>query len=103
MEIQANSLPDVVGAAFPQENLNGDLTRGIDLEVNHRNTLGKFNYSVKGIMSIARTKNTTFIQAPFGNSYLNWDGNAGGLLERTDGITFIGDMEQTDSLKIIML
>jgi TonB-linked SusC/RagA family outer membrane protein len=78
---RANSLPDVVGAAFPNENLNGDLTRGIDLEVNHRNSLGKFNYSVKGIMSIARTKGTTFIQAPFGNSYLNWDGNAGGLRE----------------------
>lgn len=70
---RANSLPDVVGADFPQENLNGDLSRGIDLEVNHRHRIGQFNYSVKAIMGITRTKNTTFVQAPFGNSYLNWD------------------------------
>jgi TonB-linked SusC/RagA family outer membrane protein len=70
---QASSLPDVVGVGFPQENLNGDRSRGIDLEVNHRNQLGKFFYSVKGTMGITRTMNTTRVQARAGNSYLNWE------------------------------
>lgn len=70
---QANSLPDVVGVGFPQENLNGDRSRGIDLEVNHRNQLGKFFYSVKGVMGITRTMNTARVQARAGNSYLNWE------------------------------
>ncbi len=70
---QANSLPDVVGVNFPQENLNGDRSRGIDLEVNHKNRLGNFSYSVKGIMGITRTMNTTRVQARAGNSYLNWE------------------------------
>ncbi|RZJ20618.1 MAG: TonB-dependent receptor [Acinetobacter sp.] len=70
---QANSLPDVVGVNFPQENLNGDRSRGVDLEVNHRNQLGDFSYSVKGIMGITRTMNTTRVQARAGNSYLNWE------------------------------
>jgi TonB-linked SusC/RagA family outer membrane protein len=70
---QATTLPDVVGVGFPQENLNGDLTRGIDLEVNHRNQLGKFFYTIKGTMSITRTMNTTRVQARAGNSYLNWE------------------------------
>lgn len=70
---QSASLPDVVGVGFPQENMNGDLTRGIDLEVNHRNQLGKFFYSIKGTMGITRTMNTTRVQARAGNSYLNWE------------------------------
>jgi len=70
---QVNSLPDVVGVGFPQENLNGDRSRGIDLEINHRNQLGAFFYSVKGTMGITRTMNTTRVQAPAGNSYLNWE------------------------------
>ncbi|WP_169306810.1 SusC/RagA family TonB-linked outer membrane protein [Pedobacter polaris] len=70
---QATTLPDVVGANFPQENLNGDRSRGIDLEINHRNQLGKFFYSVKGTMGITRTMNTTRVAARAGNSYLNWN------------------------------
>ncbi|MDQ7948860.1 MAG: SusC/RagA family TonB-linked outer membrane protein, partial [Pedobacter sp.] len=71
---QAASLPDVVGVGFPQENLLGDLTRGIDLEVNHRYQIGSnFRYSIKGTMGITRTMNTTRVQARAGNQYLNWE------------------------------
>ena len=70
---QSSTLPDVVGVGFPQENLNGDRSRGIDLEVNHRNHFGKFFYGIKGTMGITRTMNTTRVIARAGNSYLNWN------------------------------
>jgi TonB-linked SusC/RagA family outer membrane protein len=69
------SLPGIVGADLPQENLNSDRTQGFDLEVNHRNHIGKFNYFAKGIFSYARTMNRYVEQARAGNSYLNWYNN----------------------------
>lgn len=69
---QALTLPDVVGVGLPQENLNGDLSKGFDFEVNHRNRLGNFNYNIKGVFGFTRTMNTTRVQARAGNSYLNW-------------------------------
>ena len=69
------SLPGVVGAALPQENLNSDQTRGIDLEINHRNTIGKFSYYAKGIFSYTRTRNVYVETAKAGNSWLNWRNN----------------------------
>lgn len=69
------SLPDVVGTSLPQENLNSDRTRGIDLEITHRNNIGAFNYSVKGTMGLTRTMNVTVVQSKAGNSYLDWRNN----------------------------
>lgn len=65
-------VPEVLGAPLPEENLNGDRTRGFDLEVTHRNNIGKINYFVKGTFSYARTMNTTYAEAKQGNSYLDW-------------------------------
>lgn len=31
------SLPGLVGASLPQENLNGDISRGFEIELSHRN------------------------------------------------------------------
>ena len=70
---QSLTLPDVVGVGLPQENLNGDLSRGIDLDLTHRNRLGKLNYNIKGTFGLTRTMNTTRVQARAGNSYLNWN------------------------------
>ncbi|WP_205780555.1 TonB-dependent receptor [Mucilaginibacter limnophilus] len=72
---RALSLPDVVGVALPIENLNSDLARGFDLEINHRNKIGAFNYFVKGILSYTRIKNLYRERAKEGNSYLNWRNN----------------------------
>ncbi len=69
------SLPDVVGSDLPQENLNGDRAEGFDFEVTHRNSIGRFNYNVRGTFSYVRTMNTTQVQAAAGNSYLNWRNN----------------------------
>ncbi|MDL2221464.1 TonB-dependent receptor [Parabacteroides sp. OttesenSCG-928-N08] len=69
------SLPGIVGANLPEENLNGDLTRGLEVELSHRNRIGELGYNVKGIFSFTRTKTTYQERGREGNSYLNWRNN----------------------------
>lgn len=69
------SLPDVVGADLPQENLNGDRTRGLEVELSHRNRIGDFNYNIKGLFSFTQTRNTYEERGRAGNSYKNWRDN----------------------------
>jgi hypothetical protein len=47
-------LPDLVGFARPQENLNSDHTRGIEVMANWRDVIGKVNYFVGGSMTFSR-------------------------------------------------
>ena len=72
---QLLTLPDVVGASLPQQNLNGDRTRGFDFEVDHQYHLGSFQYQVRATFGMTRTMNTIKVQAKAGNSYLNWRNN----------------------------
>jgi TonB-linked SusC/RagA family outer membrane protein len=76
-------VPEEVGAALPQENINGDRTQGIDLQVNHRDHIGKFDYNITGTFSYARTQNTTYAESKHGNSYLDWRQNQA---DRNQGI-----------------
>lgn len=68
-------VPEEVGAALPQENLNGDRTQGVDLRIEHRDQIGKFSYDIAGTFSYARTQNTTYAESKHGNSYLDWRNN----------------------------
>lgn len=73
---RAQSLPGLVGAALPQENLESDLTRGFELTLTHRNQIGKdFRYNISGNMAMARTKWKYKEIARQGNSYENWRNN----------------------------
>jgi TonB-linked SusC/RagA family outer membrane protein len=72
---QALSLPSVVGADLPQENLNSDRTQGFEIELNHRNHIGAFTYFVKGNVAFSRTKNINVVRAASGNSQDNWRDN----------------------------
>lgn len=69
------SLPDIVGASLPQENLNSDLTRGFEMELTHFNRVGDFTYNVKGNLSFTRTMNKYQETARKGNSYENYRNN----------------------------
>jgi TonB-linked SusC/RagA family outer membrane protein len=63
---------DVLGASLPQENLNGDRTKGFDLTVGHKNHIGKFNYNINGTLSFARSMWRNYAETKHGNSYLDW-------------------------------
>jgi TonB-linked SusC/RagA family outer membrane protein len=66
------SLPGIVGANLPQENLNSDQTRGFEIELSHNNRIGDLRYQVKGNLSFTKTKTKYYEMAKLGNSYLNW-------------------------------
>ncbi len=69
----STTLPTVVGAEAPQENLNSDRYFGIDLELTHKNKIGDLTYKVKAIGTITRQMYLTAVQnGGYGNSYDKW-------------------------------
>ncbi|MCQ2183821.1 MAG: TonB-dependent receptor [Bacteroidales bacterium] len=79
--------PTVVGATAPMENLNSDSHVGLELELSHRNKVGDFNYSIKGIFSITRNKYIYHAETTkYANSYDNWRNNR--YNNRYQGIIF---------------
>lgn len=69
------SLPGTVGAGLPQENLEGDLTKGFEIALTHRNKIKDFNYFFSGNVSLTRTRWTDKEISQRGNSYRNWRDN----------------------------
>ncbi|GHT45343.1 SusC/RagA family TonB-linked outer membrane protein [Bacteroidia bacterium] len=69
------TITSLVGASQPQENLNGDLSRGFEIEITHRQNLGDFSYRVSGNVSYTRNKTEYVERAKDGNSYTNWRQN----------------------------
>ncbi len=72
---RTGSLPGVVGANFPQENLNSDRTLGWELLLSHNHRIGEFNYSITGNISATRTKNIYQERSKAVNSFDNWRNN----------------------------
>ena len=80
-------LPTVVGSEAPRENLDSDKQFGIDLELNHRNRIGKVNYNVKAIGTITRQERLIGSEkGPWGNSYDRWRND--NLNNRYQGVQF---------------
>jgi TonB-linked SusC/RagA family outer membrane protein len=71
-------LPGTFGAAMPQENLNSDRTRGMEVELRHRNKFKDFHYGVNANFSFTRTMKRTNIHTPYGNSYEEWKNTQSG-------------------------
>lgn len=66
------SLPGTFGSTMPQENLNSDRTKGIEIELRHRNKIGDFSYNVSGQLSLTRSMTRYYETNPAGNSYDYW-------------------------------
>ncbi len=69
------TVPDVVGANLPLENLNSDRNEGFDFELTHENKIGQVLYNVRGTFGYTRIMNRHIERAKDGNSYLNWRNN----------------------------
>jgi TonB-linked SusC/RagA family outer membrane protein len=69
---RAVSLPETFGSTMPQENLNSDRTKGLEIELRHRNTAGDLRYELSGNFSITRALRLTNVHTPYGNSYDEW-------------------------------
>lgn len=72
---RALSLPGVVGANLPQENLNSSRVQGFDFELNHRNNIGNVNYFVKATFAYNRFTRLHNEASPYGNSQENYISN----------------------------
>ncbi|MXV50995.1 SusC/RagA family TonB-linked outer membrane protein [Pedobacter sp. HMF7647] len=68
-------LPSEVGYALPQENLNSDITRGLDGFITYSNTIGQVDFSIGGNATLGRTKNDYIYKPRFGNSYDQYRNN----------------------------
>ena len=83
----SGTLPTVVGAEAPLENVNSDRQFGIDLELSHRNKIGDFAYKVKAIGTVTRRKHMTAVdKGPWSNSYDRWRND--NLNNRYQGVQF---------------
>ncbi len=72
------SLPNTFGGELPQENLNSDRVRGLDMEIGYRNNAGEFYYEIKGNFNMARTNYEYVERGPFTSSWDEWkNGQAG--------------------------
>jgi TonB-linked SusC/RagA family outer membrane protein len=80
---RVQSLPGIVGANLPQENLNSDQNSGFEIELRHAKQLRGFSYQVRGNMSYTRIKTNYYEMAQAGNSYLNW---RNGLNDRNNNV-----------------
>ncbi|NLA49360.1 MAG: TonB-dependent receptor, partial [Bacteroidales bacterium] len=70
---RASSLPSEFGATFPQENLESDKSIGFELELGHKNMVGKdFHYNIVGNLTWARSMWLYREVAPYGSSYSKW-------------------------------
>lgn len=78
-------VPGTFGAGISQRNLNGDRSKGFEVELRHRYRLGEFSYNVSGFVSMTRTMLTKIIQPVRSNSYDEWKNN---LLNRYTDIWF---------------
>lgn len=84
---RTGSLPTVVGATAPRENLDSDRQIGLELELTHRNKIGDLSYNLKGIATITRQKYLTASEkGPWGNSYDRWRHD--NLTNRYQGVQF---------------
>jgi TonB-linked SusC/RagA family outer membrane protein len=71
--------PNTLGASFPQENLNSDAFKGIELTISHRNKINDFEYSISANATYARQQIIYTERSPYANSMARWlDNNADG-------------------------
>ena len=69
-------VPGTFGSGISQANLNGDRTKGFELELRHRNKIGHdFNYNVTGFVSMTRSLLTKKVQPDRQNSHDYWRNN----------------------------
>ena len=69
-------IPGTFGAEISDANLNGDRTKGFELELRHRRNFTKdFGYHATGFVSLTRTMRTKIVQPSRNNSYDYWRNN----------------------------
>ncbi|WP_215224695.1 SusC/RagA family TonB-linked outer membrane protein [Echinicola shivajiensis] len=99
LAVRNQSLPNTFGGSLPEENLNSDQVRGLDMMLSYRNQTGGFNYGISGNFNYARTKNIYVERGPFLNSMDRW---RGGNLDRYNdvvwGYDYLGQFQNEEQI-----
>lgn len=66
------AIPNTFGASFPQENINTDKVRGIEMLVSHRGSVGSFKYDVSANATYARKYLGYTERAPYQSTMQKW-------------------------------
>ncbi len=69
---RVQSVPNTFGASFPQENINSDLVRGVELVVSHKNTINGFTYGVSLNATYSRRYLVHTERAPYVSTWEAW-------------------------------
>lgn len=72
----ALSMPESVGAALPQQNINSQLSHGIEISVGTTRHINKVQFGVNAHFAYSHMEWLHYEQAEAGNLYLNWLNNA---------------------------
>ena len=72
---RAAALPSTFGANLPQENLDGDNTRGFELVLTHKSKIGNVTYTISPNVSYTKTRYAHLERSPNTNSLTNWQQN----------------------------
>lgn len=84
-------VPNTFGASFPQENINSNMNRGLELALKYRDNFGDFRYSVGANITFARTKQLYTERAPFTSQWDRWQN--GNENRYTDIATWIAEYD----------
>lgn len=71
--IQDPAIPNTFGASLPNENINSDINRGIELALSHNGKIGsQFEYTIAANSTYARLKVLHDERTPFSSSWDRW-------------------------------
>lgn len=65
-------ITNTFGASLPQENLNADMTQGVEFTVTHRNRIGDLLYNVQGNLNYSRSMLTEQVRGEYSSSMNRW-------------------------------
>ncbi len=94
------SLPNTFGSELPEENLNSQITKGIEFSLTYRNSYRDFTYSVSANFNYGRTKEQYVERGAFVNSmdrYRNGTGYRWNDIEWA--YTYMGQFQTQDELR----
>lgn len=69
---RVTAVPNTFGASFPEENLNSDEIKGVELVISHKNTISKFNYGISANMTYSRRYLQHVERSPYRSSWEKW-------------------------------
>ncbi|WP_299664757.1 TonB-dependent receptor [uncultured Polaribacter sp.] len=95
------ALPNTYGGVLPQENLNSEITQGIEFTAGYRQRVTQdFKFDISGNFSYSRTKRNFVEGEAFNNSYSEWRNRQSGRWNDIAwGYNYIGQFQSEEALR----